>query len=362
MRRPSIFSLNEIHPIGGRDKIRKPKVSHRRAILSPPARSFEVQHDKASDHPPTFEEQAAAYGAEVGIFSTPNIRDTYFFNPTLVDFGSRRWVLFRRSFFNLGPWKKYRTTVSRFELLGDMTLGPEIPLQIPKGDLLEQTDDPRCSIINGKIHLGVCSWITPVDGKPIAVRQKVMELHDWLPRNPVEVPYGFNGQRGKSEKNWLWFEHDQTRHCVYQSDPMTVLREEGGQFVEEYRTPNNFPWGFGQIRGGTPPILIGDEYLTFFHSSLPWKIICPAGMRNRYYMGAMTFQAKPPFSVTRLTPQPMLVGTFNERHIPISPPCVFPSGALLNKGKWLVSYGINDVIGGWMKIDHSTVEKLLTPA
>lgn len=58
---------------------------------------------------------------------------------------------------------------------------------------------------------------------------------------------------------------------------------------------------WGRMRGGTPALKIGDEYLAFFHSGFTEK----NGMWW-YVMGAYTFQAEYPFSLTKISKHPIL--------------------------------------------------------
>jgi len=94
----------------------------------------------------------------------------------------------------------------------------------------------------------------------------------------------------------------------------------------------SLPWEktWGTIRGGTPALKIGDEYLSFFHSSFSEK-----GGLYWYVMGAYTFQAEPPFAVTSISSRPILFrGIFDT---PITNTAdfgkrvIFPSGFVIEK-------------------------------
>lgn len=357
MRRPSL-SQEEYHPL--------------RSNPTPPAhdRKFALRQGngglpQTEHHYPTFDIQARRFNGVTGHFNLPRIPDIYYFNPTLCDHMGSRWVTFRRSFFDYGHWKNYRTTISMFPVeQSTMKLGREYELAWPKRDPMEQTDDPRTVMINGHLTLGVCSWRTPQDKAPTIVHQSLGVFDQMQIGGIVDVAYRGNGTtifNGTAmEKNWLWFEHDGAIHFVYQAEPMTVCRVENGKVAQEYVTNTDLKWNRGTVRGGTPPVRVGDLYYTFFHSSIPWRHIPPVGVRNRYYMGCLAFDAFPPFKVRKITKDYMLGGTFNEPTIKLAPPCVFPSGALLDDGRWTITYGINDCTGGWLKVDHAEVEKLLT--
>lgn len=97
---------------------------------------------------------------------------------------------------------------------------------------------------------------------------------------------------------------------------------------------------------------VGDEYISFFHSSVYWK-----GRQKRYIMGAYAFEAKPPFKVTRITPTPLLAGSDQDTRINGGPPCIFVNGSVFDGKEWLLSFGVNDEACGWIRIPHRKLEK-----
>lgn len=112
------------------------------------------------------------------------------------------------------------------------------------------------------------------------------------------------------EKNWAPFEYNGQIHFQYSLNPHKIL------YLEDPRTnhltvcANNAlpacPWedlsnGWGSLRGGTPALNIGNEYLAFFHSSF----IGENGL-IWYSMGAYTFENHPPFRITAMSPYPIL--------------------------------------------------------
>jgi hypothetical protein len=189
-----------------------------------------------------------------------------------------------------------------------------------------------------------------------------MVNNDWNVEASYDPIYGHNGgslgtqvkneaNPTGSEKNWLWFEHDRKPHLVYTTDPKHVVVE----FHPDLTWPNieystvsfSHLWRHGQARGGTPPVRVGDEYWTFFHSSTPWL-----SKKRRYHMGALCFEAKPPFAIKRATPLPILSGSKHDEWHQGLPLVVFPCGALIKNGVWLVTMGINDCCSAWIEIPH----------
>lgn len=357
-RRPSLsFVHNESNPVPSTKAKRQLKEAVQRQSPAPPT---------PSEHADPIGKQIQCFsGAEFGYYNTPKIPHIYYFNPGLIDYLGKRWLVCRRSFFDYGHWHRYRTGISVFEIGANRNLSGEVYLKWPKRHELEQTDDPRVSIINGRLNLSACCWKTPdiSNPKPVVVHQSLAEMDGWNVSRLIDPEYGGNSssltEGTGMEKNWLWFECDGSRWCIYNHQPMTVLREYGGKIVEVVSSGAEVNWPYGHIRGGAPPVLAGALYWSFFHSSLPWKVIRPVGMRNRYYAGVLAFENKPPFKIKKISKRPIIVGTHNEPTIPLAPPCVFPSGSIYDNGRWEISMGVNDCASAWLSIPYSEVERIM---
>jgi len=127
------------------------------------------------------------------------------------------------------------------------------------------------------------------------------------------------------EKNWLFFEHDDYLYFVYSVDPHRVCRLEPGRAPELVGvTPTRHAWG-ETLRGGAPPVRVGDRYVALFH----------AGNPSRRF-GWYEFEARPPFRVTRVGATPILEGP-RERW------CVYyPISLARVDGRFYISYGQDD--------------------
>lgn len=154
----------------------------------------------------------------------------------------------------------------------------------------------------------------------------------------------------KKEKNWTPFSYRSSSgeevYFIYNIAPYDVLKLETQQDTPLIEM--NFDskkagisWAWGPPRGGTQAELIDGEYLTFFHSSFTDR----SGKRW-YVMGALTFEASPPFRVTGVSPYPLLFkGIYSSPHQKGSSRrlrCIFPSGYVQANDKILVSCGEND--------------------
>jgi predicted GH43/DUF377 family glycosyl hydrolase len=229
----------------------------------------------------------------------------------------------------------------------------------------EHFEDPRAIVHDGKVWIGVCNFFVLNKGKRwTGAHQALLSVDEgWRSTARFDPEYGNNGpgtmMNKGHEKNWLWFFHEEIPHMIYSATPHRVVRCPMFIPEETFSTPNDLPWKWGEIRGGTPPVLVNDEYWTFFHSSLPWREKKPV---RRYYMGAYAFESSPPFSITRITTMPILSGSPDDRWADSKPLVVFPGGSLLKNGTWTVVGGCNDLDCFWIDIPHRDLLSMTTPA
>lgn len=159
------------------------------------------------------------------------------------------------------------------------------------------------------------------------------------------------------QKNWVWWHRDGKLHLLYKSEPWTVATF-GNHWVDSctHYIGKSLTWPYGTIRGGTPPIEVNGKLITFFHSSLPWW-----ARWRRYQVGALEFEAEPPFKPLRMTPEPLLKGSCKDPWAVGKPPCVFPCGLVRRGNHLLMAMGINDCRAGWMEMPIASVLSRLAP-
>jgi predicted GH43/DUF377 family glycosyl hydrolase len=273
------------------------------------------------------------------------------FNCGLVARPDGDWLIVRRS----EAHRKHiwgMNTCTAF-LLKDMKPVRGVPIEMPKSSAEEHFEDPRAIFHNGKTLVSCTNFIW---GRKITNTHQIAVWCDenWKGVERLDPVYGTNGNsvltNTGNEKNWLWFVHQEKLHMIYQTFPHTVVRFDGSMKAEHVYEmyPFGFHWPLGHPRGGTPPVKIGQEYWSFFHSSddsLKHK-------KRRYYMGAYAFSAQPPFAMTRFIKTPLLVGSTDDRGGVGKPLVVFPCGALLREDKWIVTFGVNDLDSAWIEIPH----------
>ena len=294
-------------------------------------------------------------------FGKAESEDIAYFNCSLVRRKDGLWLITRRS-------KKMRQFNHGMNDLVAFKLDNKIPALWRKVNIatmfagLEHFEDPRSIYHNGMTYISCCNFI--IRGQNWTGAHQLICAIDanWNTVKRYDPIYGFNGkelgQQTGNEKNWIWFFHNDVPHLIYLTQPHTVVRCDT-EFVPQQTHETTWDkdlWQFGQPRGGTPPVKVGNEYWSFFHSSTPW------GANSRqYHMGVYAFECHAPFAVTRISTKPILSGSFKDPWGPKKPLVVFPCGAVLEGGKWFVSIGVNDMASAWIEIPHSDVERLAEP-
>ncbi len=172
------------------------------------------------------------------------------------------------------------------------------------------------------------------------------------------------GERRPLEKNWTFFTTaDGDLLCVYSIMPHRVLRasfDVAGEvrcapLAETAFAAAGYPASHGGLRGGAPPVWHDGHYWSFAHS------IHDGATGYRYEAAAYAFAAAVPFA-PRAEPVMSLdlAGPHRDvRHLPSLNPAVesvvYPCGAAIDGGTWLISYGLNDERCGIARIPHETV-------
>lgn len=235
----------------------------------------------------------------------------------------------------------------------------EHSMRLPQDDIAELED---CRLIehNGRTYAAYTEGRYTTT--PYLSIQRLARLRtDLTFDRAIPLDYGRNGRL--SEKNWQFFSHDGRLHFIYSTSPHVVVEiDERGRVTREHRTGAALRWPYGSLAGGTPPVRVGDEYVSFFHG-----YIRHPSRNRRYVMGAYAFEAKPPFAITRISPA-LLRGSANdpaaENHKSASwkPLVIFPTGALREAdGGWLVTAGVNDCYDAVCRWTGAEIDRALRP-
>lgn len=323
----------------------------------------EAQSSSGYNNAPSFVEQT---DWPCGYFTFPAQGNTVHFNCSLTQTGSELRLFTRRWRYNIEQrgrvQKENKSDLAIWRVRPSMMLEPTMIVpSVPQRFPGEQWEDPRAMVgDDGRTYLSFATW---VHYKPWAIRQSFARLStDYRAVEPLwEAVYGGNTKMpamGRThEKNWIWFQHEGRWVCQYAINPGEFFAVDNrGRVTEKWKSDEiALAWQYGlPLRGGTPLTKVGDELIGFFHTAMPW--IKP---KRRYFMGAYSLQAKPPFKLLRITNEPLLVGSEQDVRGLNGPLVIFPNGAVLQDKTWLVVFGVNDEACGWIKIPHEELNHRL---
>lgn len=152
------------------------------------------------------------------------------------------------------------------------------------------------------------------------------------------------------QKNWVPFEWKNKLLITYTISPHEIVSPNllHGTCYTHHITNPKLDWGWGVLRGSTPPLLVDGEYLAFFHSVT--KKSTEYVSYFQYFMGAYTFSAEPPFKLTKISPFPISSKEFySDSHTPLfklasnyQKKVIFPGGVAISGSNIYVAYGKDD--------------------
>ncbi len=293
-----------------------------------------------------------------------------YFNPGLVQRPDGLWLVARRS-ENRPDMSIGMNSLMAFKLDSHLTPQFGVPIKIPARFPGEHFEDARAVYRDGTTWISCSNFVViPHRPKEMWTGSQITVCpvnSNWQTLDRFDPVYRNNSKPGRTandiEKNWLWFWPEgqpNEPHLVYGANGEHHVARFDSRFAVRESWQSRFDsqfWTYGVIRGGTPPVLYGREYWTFFHSSLPLS----TKYRRRYFMGAYSFMAKPPWTVTQYTMRPLLAGSDEDEWWPQKPLVVFPCGAVLQGSTWIITLGVNDLKCAWIKIPHIDLAAQMRP-
>lgn len=270
--------------------------------------------------------------AEIGPEGLSRNRSGYAFNAGMTRYKGRLLLAYRDG------WSGSNVHVA--ELGEDYAVGRSVVLAELAGHPACNVgrEDPRLFTFRGRLHVAFIG-VERIGGGAIRTNQMYARLTDDLTVEEVFFPeYQY---RQGWEKNWQFLEYSGELFCVYMVAPHVILHIQGNKAYPFTETVPAFPWSGGLLRGGAPPVLVGDRWYHWFHG----RGRHPETGDDTYNVGVYTFEAHPPFRILSMTPDPLLWGdkAANAAHRdPNYITVAFPQGAILENGRWVVSMGWND--------------------
>lgn len=212
-------------------------------------------------------------------------------------------------------------------------------------------EDRLYSVFNGTAPTGVRRTFVS------EVHDDGVELGIDMPRCLLDFP-GMN--EGLGERNWVPFAYVDTLLMTYSIVPHRILQPlPGTEKCMDYAcTSPCLDWQWGTPRAGTTALLDGDHYLAFFHSS---KMVSSV---QQYFMGAYTFDCRPPFAIQSMSTAPIIGQDFyhGPEYETVRPLLVvFPCGFVCDDQYVWVVYGKQDHEAWVVKLDKKKLYDSLKP-
>lgn len=178
---------------------------------------------------------------------------------------------------------------------------------------------------------------------------------------PLKLYYEDKYNTAWWQKNWSPFEWNHKLFLSYTISPHEIiyLNLTNGDCYKFYETQSKIDWEWGPLRGGTPPLLVDGEYLTFFHSGMMASSPVSFGWDLwHYFMGVYTFSADPPFQITKISRRPIIADGFYEASH-YQKRVIFPGGFVVADEKIYLAYGRDDYEVWIATIDKAALLKSL---
>lgn len=207
-------------------------------------------------------------------------------------------------------------------------------------------EDPRLFVYNDELYLSYCDGYQMAQAK---INHETLEASESF---YIDKPL-----KSRTEKNWTFFQHKNNLYSVYSINPHIVFKMNGSNFEKQFETRFTSQWKWGELRGGTSPILTRDGYLSFFHSSLDMQ-----NNGRQYFVGAYMFDKEPPFSVIAISEKPLLAGEYISESVPrLSSKIfvVFPGGVIEDGNGYNISFGYNDYQARYVHVSRETLKNNL---
>lgn len=178
-----------------------------------------------------------------------------------------------------------------------------------------------------------------------------------------------NESRDVREKSWVPFQYQEHLLLAYSILPHRIFcpRLDGTGICDTVAcTKSPISWDWGILRGGTPACIEKEGYLAFFHSSIEMATAYSNGKKiTHYFIGAYLFAHKPPFTLLKISPEPIISKNFycGTRYKPYWKPirCVFPCGYVSNDRYIWIVYGRDDHEAWLVKLDKKKLLQGLVP-
>jgi predicted GH43/DUF377 family glycosyl hydrolase len=272
------------------------------------------------------------------------------FNPAIVRWKGRLLMSFRSRdpSTNLATLVGFTWLDSNFNPVGEPQL-----LNLIEGEIDgNYIQDPRLIVRDDQLYMAYSDLVEDPQIKRKKRKMCLCEIHYDGVRflaTHEDCFHDFDGDiTNKFEKNWVPFNYYGNILLAYTISPHKIF----------------LPL-MGEKKCATLALLIDQNYLAFFHSSLNLETVQSKGKSMpHYFMGAYLFENEPPFSIKKISPHPIVSKHFYNG-IPYQTwkplQVIFPCGFVYDNEHIWVSYGRQDHEAWIIKLDRANLLKSLVP-
>jgi predicted GH43/DUF377 family glycosyl hydrolase len=291
------------------------------------------------------------------------------FNPSIIRWKGSLLLSFRVILDENRPYESHLGLLwlnEHFQPLGEPYL---LNTQKKNPNVPSRAEDGRLLLVNERLYLIYSNCIDKKISRG-AFRVHIGEiLYDGknFSLENSEPLLRFEGESSAvREKNWVPFDYQGSLFLAYSLSPHLILHPfRGFHYCETVSShPNTFDWKWGILRGGTPALLDGDEYLSFFHTSQKMASLHSQGKEIlHYFIGAYRFAKTPPFTITQISKEPIVGKNFysGKHYKPYWHPvqAIFPCGFIFDEHYIWITYGRQDHECWIMKLDKQGLMRSL---
>jgi hypothetical protein len=223
----------------------------------------------------------------------------------------------------------------------------QLDLMHPTADT--SREDPRLFRFRGRVHM---AFMGAAHGLRAPTQNQLYARLSGDGMSVEEVFAPHYPARQRWEKNWSFFEYDGELFAVYSFTPCRILRIEGNAATLAHEMPTAAIWQGGEIWGGAPPVLVGNELWCFTHDRIYDGHLL-------YRTGLVTLDRRPPFAVRRIVPEPILAADRRTKPALQYSSVVFAGGAVRCGDDWVIAHGIHDHWCELHSFSHAGLESQL---
>ena len=266
-------------------------------------------------------------------YKTPRgrfIKTTNYFNPSVCNFNGKNYFVYRMEAFPFCTHTQIGICLLNENLIPIPETNKVLNLHSDVSRFgFEKNchvEDPRLFIHNNELYLSY------TDGWQMGQAKINPETLEAIESFYIKKTTG-------QEKNWTFFS-DGALNAVYTICPHIIYEMNNENWATKFETEFKHNWKWGELRGGTSPVKYKNNFISFFHSSLPLK-----NNGRQYFMGAYIFSGKAPYKPLFISKEPIIAAekvNNSIQRLNTKVFVVFPGGVIRNENSWSVAYGYND--------------------